>query len=73
MKGHHSEKIYRRQVDRSIAETARLLVELVRERIDAGGRVSPDLIAGIRLAGGFVCVSFCDYPDEFMPLVEWRE
>ena len=62
----------RQQLNRSIAETARLLIEQVRARIDARGRVDSSLIARIAIDDRFVSVSFVDYPDEFMDIVEWR-
>jgi hypothetical protein len=55
-----------------IAEAARLLIELVQAHIDAGGRVSSDLIARISIDDRFVGVSFTDYPDDFMAVTEWR-
>jgi hypothetical protein len=61
-----------KSLNRSIAETTRLLTELVRARIDAKGRVSSDLIARIVIDYAYVGVSFVDYPDDFMDLVEWR-
>jgi hypothetical protein len=60
------------QLKRSIAEAARQLVEAVRAHIDARGRVSSSLIARIAIDDRFVGVSFVDYPDDFLDLVEWK-
>jgi hypothetical protein len=62
-----------KSLNRSIAETARLLIELVRARIDARGRVSSSLIARIAIDDRFVSASFVDYPDEYMDLGEWKQ
>jgi hypothetical protein len=60
------------QLKRSAAETTRQLVELVHAYIDARGRVSSSLISRISIDRHFVSLSFVDYPDDFMNLVEWR-
>ena len=59
-------------IDAAIAKTARELVKLVRERIDARGRVDPNLIACIKIDYAFVAASYIDYPDDFGDLVNWR-
>jgi hypothetical protein len=58
---------------RAIAETARLLIEQVREHIDSRGRVDPDDIVSIKLSGGWVGCSFYDYPSEYLDLVKWGQ
>jgi hypothetical protein len=68
----NSRKTQRRQLNQSIAEVARQLVELVRERINANGRVSFDLVDRIVIDYRFVSVVFVDN-DGFLDLVEWRE
>jgi hypothetical protein len=68
-----SRKVRQRQINQSIAEVTRQLIELVRERIDAGGRVSSSSIARIAIDHRFIGVSFVDYPEEFLDLVEWRQ
>jgi hypothetical protein len=54
------------QLNRAIAEAAQLLIAQVR------ARVSSSLIARITIDDRFVSVSFVDYPDDFLDLVEWR-
>src|SRR5262245_23051220 len=61
-----------KQLNCAIAETARLLIKLVRARIDAGGRVSSSLIARIAIDHSYVSAFFVDYSDDFMDLTEWR-
>jgi hypothetical protein len=65
----NSRKTQRRQLNQSIAKAAHELVRLVRAQIDARGS---SLIARIAIDDRFVGVSFVDYPDEFLGLVEWR-
>ena len=61
------------KIDAAIAETARELIRLVRQRIDIRGRVDPDLLASIKLDHGYVSASFVDYPSEYMDVVCWRQ
>lgn len=68
----NSRKVQQRQLNQSIAETARQLVELVREHIDARGRVSSDLIARIVIDHNYVALSFIDYPDEYADVIAWN-
>jgi hypothetical protein len=63
-------KAQRRQLNQSIAETARQLVELVRERINSGP-VSFDLVDRIIVDHSFVSVIFVDN-DGMLDLTEWR-
>jgi hypothetical protein len=73
MRVSNSRKTQRRQLNQSIAEAARLLVELVREHVDSRGRVDSSLLACIKIDHSFVSASFLDYPDEFGDLVDWRK
>ena len=59
-------------LNKSIAEAARKLVELVREHINSNGRVSFDLVHHITIDHSFVSVTFVDF-DGFLDLVEWRK